>query len=166
MKLFLITSILLSSLSFNFSFSQELKKETLAINGGSHFVYGNNKSYFIQESIGQQSVINVFETENYQLRQGFLQPIDPSFISNGADDNLLGRWYPNPFIDHINLIFDEPLLDVVTISLYDVIGRQLFLRTYNPAQEIRVSLENLANGSYLLVAQMRSQQFIAKLVKR
>ena len=52
-------------LTFFSGFGQILKKETLALQGSSHFVYANNKSYFLQESIGQASVIRTFNTNNY-----------------------------------------------------------------------------------------------------
>jgi len=99
-------------------------KQTLSQNGSSEFIYANNKSYFFQQSIGQGSVINTFNAENYQVRQGFLQPIKAALVNSGFDTEIDVLVYPNPFQETINLDFQEILVDEITITLHHIAGQQ------------------------------------------
>lgn len=145
--------------------AQLLKKQTLVSAGSSHFVNANNKSYFIQESIGQHSVINTFDANNYSLRQGFLQPISPNVL-NGSDDTVLdGFLYPNPFVDEIHIRFNEPIISEIQLYMYDALGRVVYQQTFQAQQEINLRFSALADGNYFITATMRNQKFVAKLIK-
>ena len=161
------TNVLLIIALFNcsFLFGQSMMKQTLSINGSSEFIYANNKSYFIQQSIGQASVINTFDTNNYQLRQGFLQPIKAALINSGFDTEIDVFVYPNPFHDNINLDFQETLVDVITISLYHITGQLIHQETFGPAESLTLQYNNLPSGAYVLRGQMRAQTFTIKLIK-
>ncbi len=151
---------------FQFMNAQILKKETLTNQGSSHFVNANNKSYFIQESIGQASVIRTFNTSNYSLRQGFLQPISASQLNGGTTTNLDAVVYPNPFINQINISFNEPIIDVLKVFIYDVLGRIVYQNVYNASQTIQLTVNNISTGNYFLKVNMRSKLLYAKLIKR
>lgn len=153
-------------LFFQFGNSQILKKETLSIQGSSHFVYANNKSYFIQESIGQASVINTFSSNNYSLRQGFLQPISASIISSSTNSQLNGIVFPNPFTTTINIKINEPVLDVLLVWMFDVSGKLLLHKEFSPNETISFNINNLANGQYFIHVKIRSQVLITKLIKQ
>lgn len=158
-----ILLLFFSSVGLN---AQVLKKETLGINGSSHFVYANNKSYFIQESIGQGSVIKTYTVGQYSLRQGFLQPIDGSTLTSSEDDVLNAAIYPNPFDNEINVLFDEVISDVLYVTIFDITGRLVFERVYNPTEQLLIVVQDFASGHYLLNIRMRSQFLNAKLIKR
>jgi len=147
-------------------FTQTLKKQTLSSQGSSHFVYANNKSYFLQESIGQASVIKTYDTANHSLRQGFLQPISATIISDNLNDELDGYIYPNPFYDHINIRFREPVYDDITVTMYDVLGRLVLNQVYSPLQLLVLNFNDFSSGTYVLRIQMRSEVLTAKLVRR
>ncbi len=159
----IITCFLLFSMNV---FSQFIKKETLSSQGSSHYVYAKNKSYFIQQSIGQASVIYTYTAGNYDLRQGFLQPVSPSALYGDANDPLNAVIFPNPFVNEINIHFGEAVNDQITILIYDILGRLLYERVFNQNQSIVVNVSNLSNGTYLMRVQIRQQTLIAKLVKR
>ena len=163
MKTFALFIIAL--LSSSFLFGQSMMKQTLSINGSSEFVYANNKSYFIHQSIGQASVINTFESNNYQLRQGFLQPIKAALINSGFDTEIDVFVYPNPFQENINLDFQETMFDEITISLYHITGQLIHQQTYDPSESLSLQYYNLAAGAYVLRGQMRAQTFSIKLIK-
>lgn len=146
-------------------FGQIMKKQTMLSSGSSHFVNANNKSYFIQESIGQQSVIFTYNTSNYSLRQGFLQPISPNALNGGEDNVLRGFLYPNPFVDEVHIRFQEPIISEIQLYVYDELGRVLHHKKVNAQQEINIRLLGLSNGNYYVLAQMRHQKFLAKLIK-
>lgn len=149
-----------------FGSSQILKKQTLAILGSSHVVYANNKSYYFIESVGQASVINTFNVNTHILRQGFLQPVSASVFFVDANNALKALIFPNPFINEVEIRFDEPVIDVLNMAVYDVLGRLIISQQYNPIQSITLDLYNLSSGSYFLKIQMRAKVLNAKIIKR
>lgn len=146
--------------------AQSLKKETLTNQGSSHIVYANNKSYFLQESIGQASVIRTYDTEAYSLRQGFLQPIDASVLNSDQSNSLDAIVFPNPFTQQINVQFNEPVFDVLNMRLSDLSGRTILTKDLEPSQSLIIPLYGLTNGIYLLTISMRQKEFMAKLIKK
>ncbi|WP_460219760.1 T9SS type A sorting domain-containing protein [Psychroserpens sp. MEBiC05023] len=159
----IITSLMLI---FSFGSAQTLKRQSLGIQGSTHIVYANSKSYYIQESIGQQSVIRTYDANNHSLRQGFLQPVDASLISENLDNNLRGFFYPNPFVDHVNVQFQEPIFDVVTVTMHDILGRLVYNKIFDPMQTLIINFGDLSSGSYVFRLQMRTEVLVAKLVRR
>lgn len=157
---------LLLFLIFQIGNSQILKKQTLASQGSSHVVFANNRSYFIQESIGQASIINTFSANNHNLRQGFLQPVSASVFFKGSNASIKALIFPNPFLNQVEIRFDEPIIDVFNLVVYDVLGRIIISREYNPIQSITLDLFNVSAGSYFLKIQMRSKVLNAKIIKR
>lgn len=141
-------------------------KQTLGINGKSEFIYANNKSYFLQQSIGQGSVINTYHANNHQLRQGFLQPIKAALINSGFDTTIDVFIYPNPFAETINLDFEEVLIDEIIITLHNIIGQQVYQEKFAPSENLTFQFHNLPIGTYVLRGQMRSQTFAVKLIKQ
>ena len=153
---------LLISLS---AYGQSMKKQTLSQYGSSEFVYANNKSYFIQQSIGQASVIHSYQANNHELRQGFLQPIKASLINNGFDTTIDVSIFPNPFGNTIQVNFEETLVDVINVSLFHVSGQLIYRQEFNPSNSLSLQFDNLSAGAYILYGQMRSQTFTAKMIK-
>lgn len=158
--------ILMALLTGPFLFGQSMVKQTLSQHGSAEFIYANNKSYFFQQSIGQASVINTFNTENYQLRQGFLQPLKAALINSGFDNVIDVIAYPNPFDETLTLNFQETLIDVITISLHHITGQLIHQDTYLPNETISLQFDALPIGAYVLRGQMRSQTFVIKLIKQ
>lgn len=150
------------------SWGQQMIKETLASAGSSHFVYGENSSFFIQESIGQGSVINTFTSvSNYSARQGFIQPISVAVLYNGLDDMIDASIWPNPFSDEINIALNEPLLGGgLDIAVYDLTGRLVYNKSFSPNPDYTISLSNLSNGIYLLKLETQARSFTTKVIKR
>ncbi len=158
----LVISILLA---WGSCLGQSKQKEVLGISGSSAFIYANNKSYFIQQTIGQGSVINTYQANNHQLRQGFLQPLKAALINTGFDTEIEVLVYPNLFVETVNLDFQETLIDQITIALYHISGQLVYQQTFNPSESLTLQFPNLPIGTYVLRGQMRSQTFVAKLIK-
>ena len=163
-KIFLISTIV--CLFFQTGFAQIKKKETLSSQGSSHFIFANNKSYFIQESIGQASVTFTYDVDGYSLRQGFLQPISPSALNGNSDTDLDGYFYPNPFENEIHIRFNEAIFDVLQVMLFDVLGRTIYNKEFSPVQVLDLDFGSVNSGNYVLMVRMRSKTFLAKLIKR
>lgn len=146
---------------------QEKLKETLASAGSSHIVYGTVTSYFVQESIGQGSVINTFTSPtNYSARQGFIQPISASTLYNGFEDMIDADIWPNPFSESVNITFNEPLVGPIKVLVYDLTGRTVYNRSLAPAQSYILLLDNIARGPYLLKLESQARYLTSKLIKQ
>ncbi|GAA3626134.1 T9SS type A sorting domain-containing protein [Flavivirga jejuensis] len=143
-----------------------LRKETLAIQGSSHVVYANNKSYYIIESIGQASIINTFNANDYSLRQGYLQPVSASIIASDFNTDFKAVIFPNPFPSEVQIKFKEPVIDILQVTVRDVLGRIVLNKEYSPMPSIVLDLNHLNTGSYLVHIRMRSKLLKAKIIKR
>lgn len=150
------------------AWSQQIVKETLSSAGSSHFVYGANTSFFIQESIGQGSVINTYNSStNYNVRQGFIQPISVSVLYDGFDEMIDADIWPNPFSTSINIVLNEPLLGgALQVTLYDLTGRLVYTEAFSPSTDYVVSLGTISGGVYLLQLETQARTFTTKLIKR
>ncbi|TGV04742.1 T9SS type A sorting domain-containing protein [Flavivirga rizhaonensis] len=152
--------------AFYFGNAQMLRKQTLASQGSSHVVYTNNKSYYIIESIGQASIINTYEANNYSLRQGYLQPVSASIVVNGFNADFKAVIFPNPFSSEVQIKFKEPVIDILQVTVRDVLGRIVLNQRYNPMQSIVLNLDHLNIGSYSVHVSMRSKLLKSKIIKR
>ncbi|GAA3640777.1 T9SS type A sorting domain-containing protein [Flavivirga jejuensis] len=151
---------------YQFGNTQSLKKQTLGNQGASHFVYTNNKSYYILESIGQASVTHTFNANNYSLRQGYLQPVSASLISIDSNTDIEAVIFPNPFSSKVEVKFKKPIIDILQVTLRDVLGRIILNKQFSPMQSIVLNLNNLNTGTYLIQIRMRSKLLNAKIIKR
>ena len=146
---------------------QEKLKETLASGGSSHIVYGAVTSYFVQESIGQGSVINTFTSPtNYSSRQGYIQPISASTLYNGFADMIDADIWPNPFTEIVNINFNEPLVGPIKVQVYDLTGRVVYDQSLSPTPSIVLLLDKLSRGTYLLKIESQERSLTSKLIKQ
>ena len=147
--------------------SQLLVRSTVGVSGSSSTVSVDNKTYTIQQSIGQASVIGTFKTNNYTLRQGFIQPnILTKIKDTNIPLNLSAIVFPNPFVENISLSFNENIKGEVIISLYDLLGRMLFTNKYEANKNINIPLKELPVAHYILKVRANNRQFIKKIIKK
>ena len=148
--------------------SEYLLRSTLGNNGLSKAVTSNAGTYFIQQSIGQASVIGTYSKSNFTIRQGFLQPPNQANIRsiNIIETNLKANLYPNPFQQSINVSFDEAINNDMSVVIYHISGRIIFSEKYPAHQLINVPLGNIAKGDYILKITTDNKQLVAKLIKQ
>ena len=147
--------------------SANLVRSTTGVAGSSETISANNKTYIIQQSIGQASAIGTFSTENYTVRQGFIQPDVLSKIRDIAIPlNLEAVVYPNPFVEGVTLSFSEQITDKVEVAVFDVLGRMVFSKSYAAQQKVQVQFENLSVANYILKVTANNKQFIKKILKK
>lgn len=151
---------------FQFGNAQSLQKQTLAIQGSSHFVNVDIRSYYIVESIGQEGVINSFNANGHLLRQGFLQPLSASIISNTSREDIEALVYPNPFSEKVNIQFKESIIDVLHVTVINILGSIISTQQFAPTQSISLNLDYLSSGVYVLLIRMRSRFLQMKIIKR
>ncbi|NJB70012.1 hypothetical protein GGR42_000474 [Saonia flava] len=161
MKKFLLALLLFSL----YGHSQVLVRQTLGVSGNSKRVTSTQGNYFLQQSIGQTSVINTFATENKTLRQGFLQILRPGVI--GSNPNELEMIvYPNSFIDGVVVNLENTEDENVDVFLFDMTGRLILHQIRENSTQITVPLENLSRGVYFFKLQVGQQHSIRQLIKQ
>ena len=146
--------------------SQELVRSTVGVSGTSSTVQSGDKSYVIQQSVGQSSVIGLYSANNYTLRQGFIQP-PIRILSVGSDSNnpIDAVLYPNPFESDVRIVFNESLEGSVAITIYDMLGRVVHTRTMNAGKEINLELSFLSSAQYVLLLTSNNREFKANILK-
>jgi hypothetical protein len=149
------------------SSSDYLVRATTAASGNSANVAVNNKSYLVQQSIGQASVAGTFYDSDYILRQGFIQPNVLAKIRDVSIPlSLQAIVYPNPFIENITISFSEQITSEIEVVVFDLIGRQLFSKSYAASETINLQLKSLPAGGYIIRVMANRKQFIKNILKK
>lgn len=147
--------------------SELLLRSTIGISGSSKKIDMQNKSYVVQQSIGQSSVIGTFAIGDLTVRQGFIQPnVFAKIINKKIRMNLDVVVYPNPFLESISLLFNEEITDKVAVEIYDLLGRLVFSNNYPPSQSVNVILGNFPVANYILKIQANNKQIVEKILKK
>lgn len=147
--------------------SSPLIRSSLGISGSSETVRTETNTYTIQQSVGQNSVIGTFNNKNFTLRQGFIQPdVLAKIIDKSIPLSLKATFYPNPFIEIVNISFTEKIESQIVVELYDQVGRLVFSNKYLANQNLKTSLKNLPVANYILKVSANSKQFITTIIKK
>jgi hypothetical protein len=161
----LLVSIILVLFLFQNSEAQDLVKSrsTFCIAGSSKYIHANGNNFFVQQSIGQSSVIGINKNNNVTLRQGFIQPLS-HFVISKSPDILKAVVYQNQFSEEIIMTFNEEISENLYVSVYDLYGRIVFSQRYEPAQEIRMKSRLASPVLYILRVNTMSKYFVTKLI--
>lgn len=167
MKLLLLISFCCVFQQQVLSQSNPIIRSTTGASGASIQVEKENKTLLIQQSIGQPSAIGTYSNTNYVLRQGFIQPnILAKIKEKNVPLDLKLNIYPNPFDKQISLTFNESIRSKINITVFDVSGRLIVTKAYEPYQYLDVKLNNLPSGEYILKVIANQKQFITKILKK
>lgn len=141
-------------------------RSSLGLAGTSKTINTQKGSYHVSESIGQRSVIGSFYKKGYTLRQGYQQPeIDVKVFNSPGIKNLEASFYPNPFLQSLNISIDTPVTGPVNIFLFDFTGRLVFNREYPASQFINLQLSNISQGVYIIKVASGGNYVSANLIK-
>ena len=145
------------------SISQEIIRENIGSTGTTNKI----ENIHFRQSIGQSSAsTGVVYNNGIILRQGFQQPIlqiNKIKPLNGEELDVLV--YPNPFRSDINITFPKIPSGKVHISIYDVKGKIIKNIDYLSLKELKIPLQDLAKGSYLLNINNSNKNYNANLIK-
>lgn len=119
------------------------------------------------QCIGQASVIGSFQSGEYILSQGFIQPEVWKKIVNPDDVfDLKVNISPNPFIDFVSVSFLETTNQPIEVTVFDVEGSTIIpVRSYDASQKLNVNLEVLVPGSYYIKIVMQNKKIVDRLIK-
>ena len=141
-------------------------RSNLGVGGASNTVTANGKTYSVSHSIGQSSVIGTHYKKGYYLRQGYQQPLNKIKVVKEFDNNnLSAKIYPNPFEEFISISFSQDMKNDISVLVFDVNGKLVYSRKFEPAQKIQLNLEGISSGNYILKALSNGKSFNAKLIK-
>ncbi len=101
-----------------------------------------------------------------------IEIIDPTLVSNESDDsgipdgfNLVGN-YPNPFNPTTNVVFEVPQPALVSVEVYDVMGRKVLdlpATSFAPGSgQVTIDASSLSSGIYLyrVIAEMSNKTLV------
>ncbi len=135
------------------------------MSGGSRTVEDGDSTIYVSHSIGQQGVIGSFQGSEYGVRQGFQQPPVLVVSAPQGDNPLNAVVYPNPVTTSVTIKFNESIKGPIEGKLFDVTGKEVFYKQYDPIQTLSVDLSQLPTGTYILVVGTEKKQFTSRLIK-
>lgn len=157
-----IAFIFFLSLVFTYSKCQSIYKQTFSSLGSSNLTA--NSEFFIQQSIGQSSVIGNFNLQNSTVQQGFLKGI---YKINKSPEKEFILTYPNPFQEKLVLEFFPFVESLIKVSIYDLNGKMVHQMEYKPAEnKIFLDLKFLSNSVYLVLVSSGNQLFHTRIIKK
>jgi len=147
-------------------FAQNTQRNSLGISGDATKVTVGENTYYVSQSIGQSSVIGTFTNNSNTILQGFQQP--PIQVKNNLNKNnsLNVVVYPNPINTYVTILFSELSNTVVNTVLYDVTGREVYLKSQDATSTFQVDMSLFSSGIYFLKIFSGGKYFTARLIKK
>jgi hypothetical protein len=155
--------LLLFSCTF---YGQVLHHQMLSSQGATQELPGG---IIIKQTIGQQSLIGTSSGDNIVM-QGFQQSLWGKYIASSKTVDLSGvniSTYPNPFTETVHFKFSEPITDVVTISVFDILGRLLYQQEKTAINSIlSIDLGRLPSTKFLVRLQTPKVNYYTQIIKK
>lgn len=168
MKIF---TLLLSLCVATLGISQETNSEnfvrgTTSLGGSSEVIQINGTSVIVQQSIGQSSPIGATEAGGKTIVQGFIQPnVLEKILTPDIPEDLKVGVYPNPFNSLLVIDFELLPLTPVDVTVFDLLGSQVNIKSYSALRQLTVDLSSLTSGYYFLKVECDDKQHIEKILK-
>ncbi len=144
-------------------YSQQLHHQMLSSQGSSNAL---NSGTLVKQTIGQQSVIGNTKKNNTFVGQGFQQSLLSKTGTSSLVDEILTTTYPNPFVDQINFQFSKPVSGLITITIFDLLGRLVFKEQKEASQNI-LTLDNLqfSQNEYLVKLSASNYNYATQIIQ-
>jgi hypothetical protein len=120
----------------------------------------------ITQTIGQQSLTGN-SIGNAVVIQGFQQSLWSNYIVSNDKIEITTLTYPNPFTETVNFQFSEPIIDLITISVFDILGRLIFEQKKASVNNIlTINLAQLSRSEYLVRLNASKFTSYTKIIKK
>lgn len=143
--------------------AQELHHQMLSSQG---YTIVSETGITVRQSIGQQSVIGTFTSNQLRVEQGYQQSMLKMSTNAIMGNDIKITVYPNTFKDMINFQFSKPINGVVNISIFDVLGRTVYSKEHH-ISDSSLAINNLhfADGKYIAKVTLKNHYYIINLIK-
>lgn len=136
----------------------QLHHQTVGAGGGS----SSNGVVF---SVGQASVVGNHFAQGYSINQGFVQPIEGSYLFEAPKDSFDVEVYPNPFVKSFTASFEKEFSSI-RVLIQNTLGQTIYQKDFVNQSEIAVELQSLAAQTYLVSILADHKIYNAKLIKQ
>lgn len=140
-----------------------LKSAITAI--GSSAISVSNGSYYVYQSIGESGMVGTVDMESTSHQQGFLSYVIANKAENSVNEIFDLVIYPNPFVEHLKIDFSKTTHENISVKIYDVLGKIYISKEYLPTDKIKIPIEKLRSGNYLIQIKTGKQTVTQKVFK-
>lgn len=145
---------------------QKLHHQMLSSHGSTKLL---PNGMIVRQTIGQLSLTGN-SNNNYVVMQGFQQSVWSKYIaSNKTDaiDAVKTVTYPNPFTETVNFQFSKPVTDVISIYVFDILGRLIFeQKKISVNNVLTINLAELPHSEYLVRLNAPKLTYYTKIIKQ
>jgi len=167
MKYTLILLILLSTVFLGFG--QKLHHQMIAAQGGT-FIAKNG--LVVRQSVGQMSVTGNAATGNNIVQQGFQHSLISQIFAvfntntNTNTNTVVTSIYPNPFKGPLSITFSAPIVQDLSVSLFNMLGVLIFTQSFTAPQSIlNFNFGTILAGSYVIHVKAQNFSFSKIIIK-
>lgn len=124
----------------------------------------------VKQTVGQQSITGSSSNEKYVVIQGFQQSLWGKYIASNKIDSvedIKTITYPNPFTTSVNFQFSKPITDVISIYIFDILGRLVYEQKKKADSTIlTIDLTTLSSSEYLVRLSTTNLNYYTKIIKK
>jgi hypothetical protein len=126
-----------------------------------------NNGIKVRQTIGQMSMAGSFTNSKIIVQQGFQQNTQFKSSNLLVPKSIITTVYPNPVVDHVNFAFSLPVEGIITVNIYDLMGRLISTRDKLAQNNILYVdfLENLSPGTFVIQLLAQDYKFSTKINK-
>lgn len=144
-------------------YGQQLHHQMVSSQGASNTLSSGVK---VNQTVGQQSVIGNYNVSTTVVSQGFQKNLLAKSDVFVLADKINTIVYPNPFVDHIQFQFSKSLNGLVSITIFDLLGRLV----YKEQKEVinnTINLDNLQfpENEYLVKLSGTNFNYSTQIIK-
>lgn len=155
-------------LLFSFSFYGQILHHQMISSQGVSTKTSNG--LLIMQTVGQQSLTGTSANDNYVVMQGFQQSLWGNYIASTNIETIEGIktiTYPNPFIKNINFQFSKAIDEIISISIFDVLGRLIYEQKEKAENNVlTIDLSRLPTSEYLIRLNTTDFKYYTKIIKQ
>lgn len=149
-------------ISFN-TYSQHLHHQMLSAQGSSNLL---TSGILIKQTIGQQSTIGNYKLPSAIIGQGFQQSLISKSLSTTLINEILTTTYPNPFVDQIHFQFSKPISGLITVTIFDLLGRLVYKEQKEASQNIlTIGNLNFSQNEYMVKLSASNYNYATQIIQ-
>lgn len=144
-------------------YGQQIHHHILSSQGNSKLLA---KGILFNQTIGQQSIIGNYKSPSVIVGQGFQQSHISKSVPNSLRNEITTITYPNPFVDQIHFQFSKPVRGLITVTIFDLLGRLVYKEQKESSQNI-LTLDHLqfSQNEYLVKLSASNYNYATQIIQ-